>query len=351
MPKKIDNSTLVFVALSGGVDSAVVLHLLKEKYKNLQGISHIVWPESLCCSTACLDRCREQCARAKLPYQAVELVEDFSQAVINNFIKAYYSGITPNPCVLCNQYIRFDKMLEGKKIGNYKIATGHYARIEEKKGRYFLKKGLDETKDQAYMLYRLSQEQLAHCLFPLGEMQKKDVKKLAEKWKLKSAKAKESQDACFVQGNYRKFIVDFSGQKVQPGNFVDKSGRILGQHNGYPFYARGQRRGLGLSGGPWYVLKIKPASNEIVLGTKSDLAVNKFRIANCVWNFPEAEIIKGTVQVRYHAEEIPCDLKKIKNDVWEITLQKSSDQVAPGQSAVVYKDDYVLGGGIIVNDL
>lgn len=341
----------IYVALSGGVDSSVVLRLLQQKYKNIQGISHIVWPESLCCSTACLDRCQEECQRMALPYESIELVEDFSKSVIKHFIDAYANGLTPNPCVLCNQFIRFDLMIKRSQDHpeNYKLATGHYARIEEKNGRYFLKKGLDHTKDQSYMLYRLSQEQLSRALFPLGEMKKSEVKKLAEQWKLKSAKVAESQDACFVSGDYRKFYKDFTGTEPKPGNFVDQTGKILGPHQGVPFYARGQRKGLGLSGGPWFVLQIDPKTNDIVLGSREALSVKKFTIKDCVWHYPPAESYTGTVQVRYHEPEIKCFAKKIDADLWEIELSQASEHVSPGQSAVLYDSEYVIGGGIIAD--
>lgn len=357
----MDKETLVFVALSGGVDSSVVLRLLKEKYVQVQGVSHIVWPESLCCTAECLDSCALQCQQEEISYQSIEAVQQFSEQVVDPFVEDYFSGRTPNPCVLCNQYIRFDFMLkEFFKINklppnkNYKLATGHYARIEEKEGRFLLKKGLDEKKDQAYMLYRLSQAQLAHALFPLGELKKEEVRNLATQWQLSSAKKTDSVDACFAGGDYRSFLVDYSGRQPEKGAFVDSGGNVLGQHEGYPFYTRGQRRGLGLSAGPWYVIAVRPQSNEVVLGMREELLLTKFYVNNLVWHVPAKTEGAATVQVRYHSAEIPCQIKKIAEDLIEVDLLTPSAEIAPGQSAVFYDDDYVLGGGYIklecVND-
>jgi len=178
-------------------------------------------------------------------------------------------------------------------------------------------------------------------------MKKTEVKKLAETWQLKSAKLAESQDACFVSGDYRKFYKDFTGLEPTPGNFIDQTGKIIGTHQGVPFYARGQRKGLGLSGGPWFVLKIDPQKNTILLGPREALAVKKFTIKNCVWNYPSAESYTGGVQVRYHEPEVNCTAKKLGEDHWEIELEQSSEHVSPGQSAVLYDGEYVIGGGII----
>ncbi len=351
---KLDKETIVFVALSGGVDSSVVLHMLKEKYDNVRGISHIVWPESLCCTTECLDSCELQCQREDVPYQSIEAVQEFSEKVIDFFAASYFAGRTPNPCVLCNQQVRFDFMVrEFFKINGlppdtkYKLATGHYARIEEKDGHFFLKKGLDSKKDQAYMLYRLSQEQLAHALFPLGELKKEDVRNLAAQWHLSSAKKADSVDACFAGGDYRQFLVDYTGRQPQKGNFVDSQNNILGEHEGYPFYTRGQRRGLGLSGGPWYVIDVRPQRNEVVLGKREELLLTEFYVDNLVWHVPNKNEGEAMVQVRYHSAEIPCRIEKIGEDLLAVKLATPSAEIAPGQSAVFYDGDYVLGGGYI----
>ena len=351
----MNNNTLIFVALSGGVDSSVVLQLLKEKYQNIQGISHIVWPESLCCTTECLDQCAWQCQQAGVPYENIDCIQEFSQKVIDPFVQNYFDGITPNPCVLCNQYIRFDLMIEEffkrhpeKRTDNYKLATGHYAQIEERDGYYYLKKGTDHLKDQAFVLYRLSQNQLKHCLFPLGGMTKPEVRALAGNMSLTTATKKDSMGACFAGDDYRDFIREYSGKKIEPGNFVDLNGAVLGRHQGYQFYTRGQRRGLGLSGGPWYVLEVRPQTNEVVLSHgKENLLLSEFYVENLVWHYPEKKITKATVQTRHHAPELKCALQYLEDDLIKVTLEKPYAEISAGQSAVFYDGEYVMGGGVI----
>lgn len=275
----------VCVALSGGVDSAVAARLLMQDYEEVIGVSHRHWPESRCCSTACLDRCAAQCQDMGIPYYPLDCMVEFAQAIVDDFVATYQKGQTPNPCVLCNQTIRFDLML--KKFfeqhpeyqgRDYRIATGHYAQVEQVDGHYRLKRGVDPEKDQSYMLYRLSPEQLKHCVFPLGGMLKPEVRALAEQWNLRSAKQSDSQDVCFVTDTYQTFLDQYTGKHQKPGKFVDKDGKVLGRHKGVPYYTRGQRKGLGLSGGPWYVLHTDVTSNQVVLGSREELATRRFSI-------------------------------------------------------------------------
>jgi tRNA-specific 2-thiouridylase len=352
----IDSKAPVLVALSGGVDSAVVLNLIKSRYRNVTGVSHHHWPESRCCSTECMDNCSRQCRDLGLPFSVVDTMVEFTEEIIQPFVQAYRKGTTPNPCVFCNQKNRFghmiDKFFQNKGLQvpkNYRIATGHYARISSEKNRYRLRRGIDKKKDQSYMLYRLSQEQLSHCLFPLGDYKKSEIRKMAESWSLLSAKKQDSQDICFVEKDYRDFIQQYTGEKDTKGYFLDKKGKKLGTHNGISSYNRGQRKGLGLSGGPWFVLDILPESNTVILGSRKELYITQFSISDCVWHLPEVpEIFSCSVQVRYHGPIYKCTVKKTGNDRFQIELEQASDEISPGQSAVFYSGDTVWGGGIIV---
>lgn len=350
----MDTTTPVYVALSGGVDSAVAVILLKQNFQKVIGVSHRHWPESRCCTTECIDRCREQCQQLGIEYHPVDCMVEFSNIVVDNFVSTYQEGLTPNPCVLCNQNIRFKLMLQKlfQKQNfypeNYKIATGHYARVSEKNGRFILQKGIDQTKDQSYMLYRLSQKELSHCLFPLGEKLKQDVRELAAQFKLKSAKIEDSMDVCFVKDTYGQFIRDYTGKKPEPGHIVNQEGKVLGSHEGIIHYTRGQRSGLGLSGGPWYVLALKPSKNEVVVGRISDLTLESFNIRQTNWIYdPMGLPTELRVQTRYRNREIKCSLEQTGEDVYRVHLQEPSIDVTKGQSAVFYHNDDCVGGGII----
>lgn len=348
----------IFIALSGGVDSAVAAYLLKEKNHPLIGISHIVWPESKCCESVCLDHCAQFCQQLGIPYYRIDCIVSFCKHVINPFVDFYHHGKTPNPCVLCNECIRFDVML--KKIAEQhpelcsednQIATGHYARVCYENNQYVLKKAKDVTKDQSYMLYRLSQEQLKKCVFPLGELYKTEVRNLAKNWHLKAAEKKDSQDACFVSTTYQDFLDSYSGKKFPKGNLIDKDGHILGQHKGIAYYTRGQRKGLQLSGGPWYVIQINTDDQTILLGSKSDLLTKTFKIEDCHWIIQKLDKkFRCKVQTRYHAKEINCEVERLSDNKAKIQLEEPSPDVTPGQSAVLYQDDRVVGGGVIQDE-
>tara|TARA_B100000809_G_C15120880_1_gene524252 strand:- start:1403 stop:2497 length:1095 start_codon:yes stop_codon:yes gene_type:complete len=350
----IDRTTPVFVALSGGVDSAVAAHLLRKQYGNLTGISHRHWPESRCCSTACLDRCAEQCATLGIPYVAVDCIVEFAQQIVDDFVAGYERGITPNPCVLCNETIRFGLMVDkhfrdsdDSPPADYKIATGHYARVEERNGRFHLMRGRDAARDQSYMLYRLSQEELSHCRFPLGDLLKTEVRTLAQKWNLQAAKVADSQDVCFVADRYQDFIAQYSDNVQVPGPFVDAEGHPMGEHQGIAYYTRGQRSGLGLHGGPWYVLRTDAATNTITLGRRDDLFETAFEVQQLRWVYPEVDEMVVDLQSRYRGVEQACRFTRAGDDVLRVELEAPSADITPGQSAVFYLGDDVVGGGII----
>ncbi len=352
----IPSSTTVLVALSGGVDSAVVMHLLHQQSYGVIGFSHRHWPESKCCNTVCLDISREQCRNLGVPYHTADTMVEFTQNIVDPFVEDYQNGFTPNPCVLCNEKNRFgttiDKLIDSLNLSkeNFKIATGHYARIKKNnQGIYELKRGLDPKKDQTYMLYRLSQKQLSHCLFPLGSYKKEEVRKLASDYQLASAKKPDSQDICFVETNYRNFINQYNPSPQNEGDFVDIQGVKLGRHQGFYRYSRGQRKGLGLSGGPWFVIEVKVSANQVVLGKKEDLKITQFKIKDCVWNQdPKKEMIYNC-QVRYHGKIYKAKVlfQTRKDSCYEIHLESFSNDVTKGQSAVFYQDDTLIGGGII----
>ncbi len=355
---------LIFLSLSGGVDSStsalILINQKKELTEKLQepiqfiGISHLNWPESKCCETNTLLSCQRFCETQNIPYYKVDCLIPFCQKIVDNFCKTYLHGKTPNPCVICNEKIRFEKQIKqffknNPKLKNqkYLIMTGHYAQIEKKDNHYFLKKAKDNLKDQSYMLYRLKQEQLSKCIFPLGYYTKQQVRDLAESWQLENHKLKDSQDACFLNEPYPDFIKKYLNVKIEKGDFVDQTNQIIGTHKGIINYTRGQRKGLNLSNGPWYVTKINPQKNQVQLGRVKDLYIKQFSISNTNWVYPNlADKFKAKVVTRYHAKELECEVEIKKNKAL-ITLKEFSNDVSPGQSAVLYDNDYVIGGGII----
>ena len=349
------SSIPVYVALSGGVDSAVAASLLQREYENVIGISHRHWPESRCCSTECIDRCAEQCRGLGIPYHPIDCIVEFAGAIVDNFVERYESGVTPNPCVLCNEQIRFDLMIQKhfssleSPPDDYKLATGHYARVEERDGRFHLMRGVDRSKDQSYMLHRLSQEELSHVIFPLGGKMKTEVREIAEELQLKSAKVEDSMDICFVQDSYQEFIKQYSPKIHTTGDFVDMEGNVLGQHKGQAFYTRGQRNGLGLSGGPWFVISIDTQSGNIRLGRREDLMIDEFNVYDLHWTYPETDQpFDCTVETRYRSKQFQATVTPTGDGKATVKLDEKSHDITPGQSAVFYNGDDVIGGGIIL---
>jgi tRNA-specific 2-thiouridylase len=347
------------VALSGGVDSAVAAVLLNRKYPRMVGASHVIWPDSRCCSVEVLNRARDVCRKLEIPYIQVDLYGQFRDQVVEDFIHTYLSGKTPNPCVVCNKDIRFGAfyselvrtlhqkdMLEDSE--ELLFSTGHYARITETSEGYFIAKGKDPVKDQSYMLYQVDKGMLPHLVLPLGEYRKSEILSLAAEMGLPYTKVKESQDACFVEGSYTEFIREQTGRSdiFQTGDIVDPAGRALGKHRGTINYTVGQRRGLGLGNGPWYVARIDPRENRIVVARQEDAQRRDFLISKTNWFVdPPTGQLGCTVKIRYQIGEIPCAVEPAAEG-FRVVLDHP-EIVTPGQSAVFYAEELVLGGGII----
>ncbi len=348
------------IALSGGVDSAVAAVLLKKKYSRMVGASHVIWPDSRCCSVEVLDRARQTCRLLDIPYIQEDLHDEFRDQVVEDFIQSYLDGKTPNPCVLCNKSIRFDAfylrlrntlvdrgLLETEE--DLLFSTGHYARIVGGSGGLFIAKGVDPGKDQSYMLYQVGKRMLGSLVLPLGEYHKSEVLSMADDLGLPYTQVRESQDACFVEDNYVQFIGKQTGRTdlLREGEIVDHEGRILGRHRGTINYTVGQRRGLGLGNGPWYVARIDAQANRLVVARETDARLREFRIDRTNWFIdPPIHSLPCAVKIRYQVDEIPCSVEP-EDERFRVVLTEPRI-VTPGQSAVFYDRDLVLGGGIIL---
>ncbi len=357
----------VVVAMSGGVDSSVAAALLKEKGYDVIGVTMQIWPRLApeeevrrggCCSLAAVEDARKVADRIGIPYYVMNFGGVFKERVIDYFIEEYARGKTPNPCIACNFYVKWGALLrKALGLGAKYVATGHYARIDydPSLGRYLLYRGLDPEKDQSYALYGLTQDQLAHTLFPLGPYTKKEVRARAGKLGLVVAEKPESQEICFVTGDdYHSFLREFIPDKIEPGPILNTSGEVVGRHRGIPFYTIGQRRGLGLSmGEPVYVVDIKADENVIVVGTKEEVYSRGLYAAEV--NFIPFERLNGEkrvqAQIRYRAPAVPARIVPAGGENGEELVKVLFDEpqraVTPGQSVVFYEGDLVLGGGII----
>lgn len=355
----------VVVGMSGGVDSSVAAYLLKEQGYDVIGVTMQIWQDEDraiqeenggCCGLSAVDDARRVASELEIPYYVMNFKKEFKRDVIDYFIEEYRQGRTPNPCIACNRYVKWESLLKrSMEIGADYIATGHYARIVKlENGRYTLMRSATIAKDQTYALYNLTQEQLSHTLMPVGEYSKEEVRKIAEKINLQVANKPDSQDICFVpDGDYAGFIEESTGEKIQPGNFVDMEGNILGQHKGIIHYTVGQRKGLGLAlGKPVFVIEIRPETNEVVIGDREDSLSYTVR-ANQV-NFMSVENIEGEIRVfakiRYNHKGAWCTVKKTGADEILCTFDEPQRAITPGQAVVLYDGDYVLGGGTIIGD-
>lgn len=348
--------------MSGGVDSSVAAYLLCSQGYECGGITMKLYGSEMislsedhaCCSEQDVKDAREVAQRLGMPFYVYDFSPIFRKNVIDRFVLAYEQGQTPNPCIDCNRYMKFGLLYErAAELGYDRIATGHYARIafDEEKGRYLLKKALDPQKDQSYVLYSMTQEQLSRTLFPLGEMTKAQVRELAEKSGFSNADKAESQDICFIpNGSYAEFIENYTGKDYPPGDFVDLSGEVLGRHKGIIRYTIGQRKGLGLAlKHPGYVCGIDPVSNTVMIGENRDLFTKKFCVNEV--NLISRDRIEGCarlkVKVRYHQPEQWASVVSTGPDTLEVEFDEPQRAITKGQSAVFYDGDIVAGGGVI----
>ncbi|MCI5884783.1 MAG: tRNA 2-thiouridine(34) synthase MnmA [Clostridiales bacterium] len=348
------------IAMSGGVDSSLAALLMKEKGYECIGCTMKLYENEdagiektkTCCSLDDVEDARNVACLLDMPFYVFNFTERFRTQVIDRFVQSYEEGRTPNPCIDCNRYMKFDKLYERAKLmGCEYIVTGHYARIEKEDGKFFLKKALDETKDQTYVLYTLTQDQLAHTMFPLGDLTKRTVRNIAEKNGFINANKPDSQDICFVpDGDYASVIEKYTGRICMPGNFVDTEGNIMGRHKGIIHYTLGQRKGLGIAAGkPVYVCEIRPQTREVVLGNPEDLMSRDVYVSDFNWisgNAPGGRI-RCTAKVRYRQSEQPAVLS-VEGDIVHIVFDQPQRAITPGQAAVVYDGDVVLGGGTIM---
>jgi tRNA-specific 2-thiouridylase len=352
----------VVVALSGGVDSSTAAALLVQRGYQVSGVMMRLWathyqgdmPENRCCSPAAVADARQVCALLGIPFQLVDLEEEFKTRVVDYFCDTYALGRTPNPCLACNRYIKFKALLRlAFDLGAEFLATGHYARIRSQNGEYQLLKGIDSEKDQSYVLYMLGQEELPHVLFPLGDYTKRQVRAMAAEYNLATADKLESQDACFVSdGDYRAFLAQQRPATIRPGPILDLQGRALGEHRGVAFYTVGQRQGLGITAAhPLYVLEIDSARNALIAGPKAALFRRELRAeqVHFVAGSLPPQPVSITAKIRYKAQEAPATMIPLPGQMASVVFADPQPAITPGQGVVFYQDDTVLGGGIIAS--
>ena len=351
----------VVVAMSGGVDSSTAAWFLKEEGYEVIGATMCIGEvdkarggPARCCSLADIEDARRVALQLGIPFYVFHLREEFEKAIIRYFCEEYTRGRTPNPCILCNEKVKFGSFLKmALELDADFIATGHYARLEfdERIGRHFLKKGVDRRKDQSYVLFSLTQDQLGRTLFPLGERRKEEVRHQALQLGLPVHDKPESQEVCFIQeSSYHPFLSERLERSFGPGPIVDRQGKVLGEHKGIPFYTIGQRRGLRLAKGkPLYVIKIDSEKNRIVVGGEEEVYGDTFIVDSLNWIVPRQMIpfCHTQVKIRYNHPGSEASISPRGEDALEVKFKSPQKAITPGQAAVFYDGETVLGGGWI----
>lgn len=349
----------VMIGMSGGVDSSVAAALLIEQGYEVTGVTMKLWQddkkpvEGGCCSIEAVDDARRVADKLGIPHYVMNFSEEFKEKVIDYFVDEYCQAQTPNPCIACNRYIKFDLLLKkAVAMGIDYVATGHYAQVEYDKNRWLLKRSFSIKKDQTYALYNLTQYQLEHTLFPLGVYSDKEkVRELAKKLGLRVASKPDSQEICFVDDDYGEYIESKRPNASKPGNFVDVNGNIIGKHKGIIYYTKGQRKGLGIAlGKPAFVLGVNKERNEVVIGDQENLFSDQLmaRDVNFISIDKLTSDMEITAKIRYSAKEAKAVLSRAGENSVLVKFEEKQRAITPGQSVVFYDGDTVVGGGIIV---
>ncbi|HCC68825.1 MAG TPA: tRNA 2-thiouridine(34) synthase MnmA [Nitrospiraceae bacterium] len=348
----------VLVAMSGGVDSSVAAYLLKEQGYEVFGLSLELWEQrgrknfKTCCSVDAIEGARKVAEGIGIPHYSVDVKDSFVQCVIEPFCEDYLCGKTPNPCILCNKHIKFDfLLLKARELGADLIATGHYAGVIQKGGRFYLKKGLDPKKDQSYVLYVMTQEQLNRTIFPLAGLFKEDTRRIASAARIITAERPESQEICFVgDGRYGDFIRGLNPEASTSGPILNIDGKVIGEHMGIAFYTIGQRAGLGIAAGkPLYVIGLDKLNRAVIVGEREAAMKRSFSVRDLNWpsKEPPEYPFRASVKIRSAMKEEPATITPINGSRVSVEFDTPQWAPAPGQSAVFYDRDIVLGGGII----
>jgi len=349
----------VLVAMSGGVDSSVAAARMVEEGHDVVGVTLKQWegpdgrlPTAGCCTVADAEDARRVAARLDIPYYVLDHTEEFRREVVQRFGEGYLAGQTPNPCIECNRRVRFGALLgRVEALGCDLLATGHHARIDHVDGRFRLLAGKDHAKDQSYVLHMLGQVELARIVLPIGEMTKEEVRAEAVRLGLRTAAKPDSQDLCFVAGDYRDFLREQFPETARPGPIVDADGSVVGEHDGVSGFTVGQRRGLGVAlGEPRFVVAVDASTATVTLGRRSDLAVDGCSVGavTFVGGVEPADGLDVLVKVRYRSRPAAASLHRASGG-WDVRFDRPQEGVAPGQAAVFYRGDEVLGGGTIVH--
>lgn len=353
----------VVIGMSGGVDSSVAAWLLKEQGYEVIGVTMQIWQDEDsvqaeenggCCGLSAVEDARRVASRLQIPYYVMNFKKDFQEKVIHYFMEEYLHGRTPNPCIACNRYVKWESLLKrSMDIGADYIATGHYAQVELlSNGRYAVKRSVTAKKDQTYALYNLTQRQLSHTLMPVGAYTKEQIRTFAEELGLLVAHKPDSQEICFVpDGDYARFIEEHAHVKIPEGNFVWTDGNVIGRHKGITHYTVGQRKKLGLAmGRPVVVTKICPDTNEVVIGEEKEVFSRTLKAGNLNWMAVErpAEEMRFLAKIRYSHKGAMCTVRMTGADEAECVFDEPVRAVTPGQAVVFYDGDYVAGGGTIM---
>lgn len=364
MEKIMENKNKkVVIGMSGGVDSSVAAYLLREAGYEVIGVTMQIWQDEEhyvqeenggCCGLSAVEDARRVANMLQIPYYVMNFKDSFKQNVMDYFVAEYLKGRTPNPCIACNRYVKWESLLKRSlDIGADYIATGHYARVVKlENGRYTLKKSATAAKDQTYALYNLTQEQLKHTLMPIGAYTKEEIRKIAADIGLMVANKPDSQEICFIPDNdYAAFINENAKVSIEEGNFLDLEGNIIGRHKGITHYTVGQRKGLNLSlGRPVFVVEIRPETNEVIIGDNADVFQEKLYANQLNFMSIEAfeEDLSVDVKIRYSHQGSKAVIRKIEEDLLECIFEEPQRAITPGQAVVFYNGDYVVGGGTIL---